>query len=165
MDRGRRSRGSLLEPGADEEQSVGGERKMHPPLGHFVRHPSPDQQRRHTLWMTLEANATQPGIRGAAPTNLSPWMYDCWCPPCVPYTHCNKGRETHWLTHIHIYLQKLEADYCTFTAGLFLSQQFTITMTWQQSPQLHLEWCLCKNIWWLIYGAASHKLFLCRSFL
>lgn len=32
VDRGRRPRGSLPEPGADEEQSVGGEGKVHPSL-------------------------------------------------------------------------------------------------------------------------------------
>lgn len=32
MDRGRRPRGSLPEPGADEEQPMGGERKVHPSL-------------------------------------------------------------------------------------------------------------------------------------
>lgn len=32
VDRGRRPRGSLSEPGADEEQPVGGERKVHPSL-------------------------------------------------------------------------------------------------------------------------------------
>lgn len=32
VDRGRRPRGSLPEPGADEEQPLGGERKMHPAL-------------------------------------------------------------------------------------------------------------------------------------
>lgn len=32
VDRGRRPRGSLPEPGVDEEQPMGGERKVHPPL-------------------------------------------------------------------------------------------------------------------------------------
>lgn len=32
VDRGRRPRGPLSEPGADEEQPVGGEREVHPPL-------------------------------------------------------------------------------------------------------------------------------------
>lgn len=36
VDRGWRSRGPLPEPRADEEQPLGGERKMHPPLGRKV---------------------------------------------------------------------------------------------------------------------------------
>lgn len=42
MDRGRRPRGSLPQPGADEEQPVGGERKVHPSLeetGHQSNYP------------------------------------------------------------------------------------------------------------------------------
>ncbi|KAG7237451.1 hypothetical protein INR49_032318 [Caranx melampygus] len=37
VDRRRRPRGSLFEPGADEEQPMGGERKMHPSLEETTR--------------------------------------------------------------------------------------------------------------------------------
>ncbi|CAG14119.1 unnamed protein product, partial [Tetraodon nigroviridis] len=36
VDRGRRPGGSVPEPGADEEQSLGGERKVHPSLERAV---------------------------------------------------------------------------------------------------------------------------------
>lgn len=39
VDWGRRSRGSLSKPRADEEQPMGGERQMHPPLGRRSIHP------------------------------------------------------------------------------------------------------------------------------
>lgn len=58
VDRGRRPRGPLPQPGADEEQSMGGEREVHPPLEETKRPATtfnftqPTHTHAHTLTLT-----------------------------------------------------------------------------------------------------------------
>lgn len=76
MDRGWRPRGSLPEPGADEEQPVGGERKVHPSLEE-TNYPAmtfqllPPPSNTH-LQMTPEPDPACEGHVRTAPPNFSP---------------------------------------------------------------------------------------------
>lgn len=65
VDRGRRPRGPLSEPGADEEQPVGGEREVHPPLEenqpttcHDFARPTRKHARTHTQTHTYTLTHT-----------------------------------------------------------------------------------------------------------
>lgn len=96
MDRGWCSRGPLPEPGTDEEQSMGGERKMHPPLGWKVC-PSAtfDVNRRPTNDPWRWPYPACEGTGRTKPTILSPWMYYSWYPQPLLDAHSNKSTETH----------------------------------------------------------------------
>lgn len=166
VDRGWRPRGSLLEPGADEEQPMGGERKMHPSLEETIP-PCHDLSTSTTLTNThlqmTPLNLTPPpaceGHGRTAPPNLSPWMYNSWYPPTFPEHAPQQG---HRNTHTH-------TDTYKDTHSLTLSQNFGATHSLQVYSchgKTSLLWYgdndkysyYYMDTWRFIYAAASHKL-------
>lgn len=101
MDRGRRPRGSLPQPGADEEQPVGGERKVHPSLeetGHQSNYPDWCTPTRWPLNLTLLTRPT----KAMATQRLLTSHLECTTAPLTFLEHNppQKGhRKTHWQRH------------------------------------------------------------------
>lgn len=121
VDRGRCTWRSLPKPGADEEQPVGGERQMHPPLGR--RHPSPPELPVSTV-TPADDPWSRPGLWGQR-QNSAQWaltmnVLQLIPPPSSPHTHThthgNKGTESHISTS-----PRTLPD--SFSASLLLYQQ------------------------------------------
>lgn len=182
VDRGLRSWGSLSESRADEEQPVGGKRKVHPPLEGKETLPWPfnfaDQQTPpedpYTWHHPYPAGCE--GHGRTAPPNLSPRMYNSWFPPAsLKLLPSNKGTETWTDSHavtltatdslqvypFHCNVSLLQYDdqysYCMHIKIYLCSCQSQAFST--HFPSQFTRW---SKTWWAV-TTRSHCQMDCRS--
>lgn len=99
VDRGCRPGGSFPEPRADEEQPLGGERKVRPPLEKAVEPSETSCDHRPDHHIPSADPLTWPLSR-TQPANVSPWMYNM---PLKLSTHAMRTKKyTMTETHTHV---------------------------------------------------------------
>lgn len=120
MDRGRRPGGSFPEPGADEEQPLGGERKVRPPLeralGDLLQSPTWP-----SCFPQLIPPPDTPTLSRTQPANLLPWMYDM--PPKLSKRATRTKKHATTETHTHALRPQMFSDHYPLTISRFLPRQ------------------------------------------